>query len=51
MALSVGAHGTAGAVANDATEQRAADDLGAEREGRGEFDALAEECFLTHLYR
>ena len=51
MALSVGAHGTAGAMANDAAEQRAADDLGGEREGRGEFGTLAESLFLIHLYR
>ncbi len=51
MAFSVGAHGTAGAMANDAAEQRAADDLGGEREGRGEFGTLAKSCFLIHLYR
>ena len=51
MAFSVGAHGTAGAMSNDTAEQRAADDLGGEREGRGEFGAFAEERFFNHLYR
>ncbi len=51
MAFSVGAHGTAGAMTNDAAEQRAADDLGGEREGGGEFGTLAKGGFLIHLYR
>ena len=51
MAFSVGAHGTTGAMANDTAEQRAADDFGGERQGRGEFGALAEGGFLIHLYR
>ena len=51
MALSAGADGTAGAMSNDTAEQRAADDLGGEREGRSEFGAFAEERFLIHLYR
>src|ERR1700693_3068896 len=51
MAISVGTHGTAGAMTNDAAEQRATDDLGGKREGGGEFGALAEGGFFYHLYR
>jgi hypothetical protein len=51
VARSAGANGAAGAMANNATEQRATDDLGGERKGRGEFGTLAEEGLLIHLYR
>ena len=51
MALSVGTYSTTGAMANNAAEQGAADDLGGEREGLGEFGTLAQSCFLIHLYR
>ena len=51
VAFSVGADSTTSAMANDAAEQGAADDLGGEREVCGEFGALAEGCFSLHLYR
>ena len=51
VAFSFGADSTTGAMTNDAVEQGAADDLGGEREGRGDFGALAENCFFIHLYR
>ena len=51
VALPAGTDGTAGAMPNDAAEQRAADDLGGERECSSEFGALAKEHFFFHLYR
>ena len=51
MTLSCGAHGTTGAMTNDAVEQRAADDVSGKREGGGEFGTLAENRFIIHLYR
>ena len=46
VAFSFGADGTTGAMTNDAVEQGAADDLGGERESRGQFGTFAEERFL-----
>ncbi|HKF02424.1 MAG TPA: hypothetical protein VKB49_08915 [Candidatus Sulfotelmatobacter sp.] len=50
MALTVGTDGTTGAMADEAVEQRAANDLGGEREGGGEFGAAAKDGVLVHLY-
>jgi hypothetical protein len=49
VALSVFTDGTAGAMANESVEQRAADDFGSEWEGSGEFGAPAKDGFLIHL--
>jgi hypothetical protein len=50
VALTFRTDGTTGAMADEAMEQRAADDLGSEWEGRGEFGAPAKDRFLIHLH-
>ena len=50
MALTVGTDGTTGAMTDEAVDQRAANDLGGEREAVGECGAPAKDSLLIHLY-
>ena len=48
MTFAAVAHGTAGAVADDAIEQGATEDVGGVGEARGQEVAPAGECLLFH---
>ena len=49
MALTAGTDGAAGAMADAAVEQGAAEDLGSGGEGGGELGARVDDRFLLHL--
>jgi len=51
MTLAAGADGAAGAMADAALEQGAAEDVGGEREGRSELgEGVESVVFVSHLY-
>jgi hypothetical protein len=50
VALAGRTDGATSAMADEAVEQRAADDLGGEWEGSSEFSTPAKDRFLIHLY-